>query len=505
MRGIITNPRQVATYMRERARGSSQQHAADQAGICVRTGKQLEGTGHVAKVPRTYRTRPDVFADDWLAYVEPELHKKPPLQAKVLFDALQKRFPGKYADSLRRTFERRIRSWRAAFGPDQEIFFPQEHPPGWQGIVDFTVCDSLEVTIGGEPFPHRLGHFRLACSGWSFANVILGGESFPALAETVRMSFARIGGVPQTLRTDSLSAAYKNLSQQQDLTTRYLALCQHYRCDGTRNNRGEAHENGSIESPNGHLKTAIDQALTLRGTRDFSCLADYRAFVDGIIDDRNRQRHTAFLAEVPHLRPLPASEPVTWSEAVGVVSSQALIRVMGVSYMVPSRLNGHRLIVRIYDDRLEFFDSRACVHACAREHRPGRSRQVNYHLVIHALVRKPGAFARLIYRDDLHPRPVFARTWLELRDRLSEPVACRTYVRLLHLAHEHVCEEALAQRLGAMLDHGLLPDVEALRRELAKPRLGAVPAVNVPVPNPTAYDCLLGQPLASPPTPAISA
>ena len=162
---------------------------------------------------------------------------------------MQRRFPGKFADSTRRSFERRVRSWKALHGPDRPIFFPQEHPPGWQGILDFTVCNELSVTIGGNAFPHRLGHFRLSCSGWSSAHVIHGGESYPALAETLRIALKNLGGVPQSLRTDSLSAAFKNLKQMDDLTQRFQALCQHYGCEPTRNNRGEAHENGSIESP----------------------------------------------------------------------------------------------------------------------------------------------------------------------------------------------------------------------------------------------------------------
>lgn len=505
MRGITTHPRQVATYMRERTAGQSQRQAADRAGIGRRTAQELDRSGQPARGPREYRTRKDAFVEHWESFVVPLLNNGTALHAKTMFGALQGRFPGRYPDNLRRTFERRVRSWRAMHGADRETYFPQEHPPGWQGIVDFTVCNALQVTIGGMPFPHRLGHFRLACSGWSFANVILGGESFTALAETLRLAFQRIGGVPRTLRTDSLSAAFKNLSQQQDLTVRFSALCLHYGCEPTRNNRSEAHENGSIESPNGHLKTTIDQDLILRNSRDFTSLIDYREFIDGIVDRRNRAVNNEYLAEIKHLRPLSSHPPVTWSEAFGVVSSYSLIRVLHKSYMLPSRLNGHRLAVRIYDDRLMFFHGRDLVHECARLHGDHCSRQVNYRLIISNLVKKPGAFARLVYRDDIHPRPVFARTWLALRDSLSEPAACRAYVRLLHLAHEHACEEALAQRLSALLEAKSLPDVDALRAELAKPRLAAIPPVCVPDPDPTAYDRLLAQSLAPPQEPAIPA
>lgn len=270
MNGIPTTPRQVATYMRERHAGSSQQQAADVAGVSERTARRLDHGGTAAKGPRTYRTRVDAFASVWEPFVVHLLNSEKPLQARTMFVALQRQFPGIFDARLRRSFERRVRSWRAINGKDRVTYFPQEHPPGWQSIMDFTVCNELLVTIGGKPLPHRLGHFRLACSGWSFANVVLGGESFTALAETLRQSFERIGGVTRTIRTDSLSAAFKNLTPLQDLTERFNALCHHYGCEATRNNRGEAHENGSIESPNGHLKVSIDQALILRGSRDFN-------------------------------------------------------------------------------------------------------------------------------------------------------------------------------------------------------------------------------------------
>jgi hypothetical protein len=505
MTGQHITQRQVARYMSARAAGTNQNVASDQAGMSVRSARALDHLGRPVQGPRTYRTRIDAFLGVWEKVVEPELRKSPPLQAKTLFAELQRRYPGQFADSTRRSFERRVRSWRALHGPDRPIFFPQEHPPGWQGIMDFTVCNELSVTIGNNPFPHRLAHFRLSCSGWSYAHVILGGESFPALAETLRLALEALGGVPQSLRTDSLSAAFKNLKQMDDLTRRFQALCMHYGCTPTRNNRGEAHENGSIESPNGHLKNHIDQALILRGSRDFTDHTMYRDFVDVQIAARNRHCAVATAAEQLQLKPLPSHPGVTWSEETGVVSSYSMIRVLKVSYMVPTRLNGHRLTVRIYDDRLEFYDIRQQVFQCARVHAPGQSRLVNYHLIIGSLIAKPGAFARLVYRDDLHPSPVFARTWITLRDQLSEKIACRTYVRLLHLAHQHVCERALAVRLEHGLAAGVLPDIEALRSEFCAPRIATIPVIPMPIPNLTSYDSLLALSLAPVMSPGIPA
>jgi hypothetical protein len=167
---------------------------------------------------------------------------------------------GGYPDKLLRTLQRRVKHWRALYGQDKE-----RHLPGRLGLSDFTELKGIEVTIRGEVLSHRLYHFRLAYSGWCYVKVVLGGESFTALAEGLQLALGRLGGCPQEHRTDSLSAAFKNLMLEadEDLTTRYEALCGDSGMRPSRNNRGAAHENGSIESPPGHFKRRLGQALWL--------------------------------------------------------------------------------------------------------------------------------------------------------------------------------------------------------------------------------------------------
>lgn len=494
----ITN-RQVARYMNERQIGRNQSQSADSADISTRTARRLDGGGRAAKGPRDYRTREDSFLGIWSEEIEPLLQRDAKLRAVTLFADLQIRHPGRFRDGQVRTLERRIRQWRAVAGPSRPVMFPQVHPPGWQALLDFTCCGELAVTIAGELLPHRLGHVCCPHSGWQFAHVILGGESYPALAETLRLALDALGGVPQTLRTDSLSAAYKNLKQQEELTTRFDALCRHYGCRPTRNTLGVAHENGGVESPNGHLKRRLDQALRLRGTRDFAGLEDYRVFVIGIVAAANAPRAAAIAVEQAALTPLPSFPGVTWTEALGTVSRFSLIAVVGRSYMVPSRLMGHRLVVRIFDERLEFYAGHHLVHTCPRRHGDQRSPQVNYRLCIDALIQKPGAFARLIYRDDLHPSAIYALIWLRLRERVSEHAACRTYVRLLHLAHQHACEAALGARLAEILTEGGLPDAEALRVTFAAPAPTTIPVLRFRTADPAGYDELRCLPQTPPP------
>ena len=128
------------------------------------------------------------------------------------------------------------------------------------GLSDFTEMGDLAVTIAGTSLDHRLYHFRLAYSGFEHAHVILGGESYVALAEGLQNALWALGGAPLEHRSDSLSAAFRNLGQdtQDDLTRRYHELCAHYGMTPSRNNTGVAHENGSIESAHGHLKRVLE-------------------------------------------------------------------------------------------------------------------------------------------------------------------------------------------------------------------------------------------------------
>jgi transposase InsO family protein len=214
----------------------------------------------------------DIFDSE----VVPLLQASPGLRPVALFEEMRRRHP-ELPESIRRTLERRIRSWRALNGPPREIIFPQVHEPGRLGLSDLTEMSDVAIRIAGVALDNRLYHFRLACSGFEHAHVILGGESYVALAEGLQNAVWALGGAPREHRSDSLSAAFRNLDQSacEDLTARYEALCAHYGMQPTRNNRGLAHENGAIESPHGHLKNAIrDAAVVARqyGLRELAHL-----------------------------------------------------------------------------------------------------------------------------------------------------------------------------------------------------------------------------------------
>jgi hypothetical protein len=141
----------------------------------------------------------------------------------------------------------------------------------------------LRATIAGTPFEHRLYHFVLAFSRWEYANVVEGGESFETLCAGLQNALWQAGGCPCEHRTESLSAAFRNPQDEEDLTVRHAALLDHYGMVGTRNSRRQGHENGSVESSYRYLKEAVDQALMLRGHRDFADRAAYGAFLREIV------------------------------------------------------------------------------------------------------------------------------------------------------------------------------------------------------------------------------
>ena len=161
--------------------------------------------------PRS-RRRPDPLAGFFDEEVVPMLDASPGLRPVAIFEEMQRRHPD-LPSGVRRTLERRIRSWRAVHGPAREVMFRQAHEPGRLGLSDFTDMADLEITVAGVQLLHRLYHFRLAYSGFAHAHVVLGGESFVALATGLQDALWSLGGVPKEHRSDSLSAAFRNLKQ----------------------------------------------------------------------------------------------------------------------------------------------------------------------------------------------------------------------------------------------------------------------------------------------------
>ena len=472
--------------------------AAAKASFSAATAYRIEQDPRLPSAKRgpRERRRPDPLSAIFELEVAPMLAAAPGLRPIAIFEEMIRRHP-ELGHGVRRTLERRIRAWRALHGAEREVIFRQTHEPGRMGLSDFTDMGGFAITVGGAPLEHRLYHFRLVYSGFEHAHVVLGGESFVALAEGLQNALWALGGAPFEHRSDSLSAAFCNLDRdaREDLTRRYDDLCAHYGMTPTRNNKGVAHENGAIESSHGHLKSAIRDALLMRGSADFADLPAYRQFVDEIVSRHNARNRPRIDAERAHLKTLPNRRTSDYEEVGVRVTSSGGFTLRKVFYSVPSRLIGHQLRVRLYDDRLDLFIGGTPLMTLprGRAHPSGKHAQVvNYRHVIHALRKKPMALLNLVYRDQLFPREAFRRTFDALRERLPDRQACRITVDLLALAHDRGCEAELAEALAATLRAKDLPDMAALRARFT-PDPEQAPTVVVTLPPLHSYEALLGE------------
>lgn len=482
---------EVRRMIKERAAGKTQEQAAARTGMSVRTLRKYERAGRLPsqlKQPRTYQTRPNPFADDW-PWVAVQLERDPALQATTLFALLCDRHPGRYQAIQLRTLQRHVAAWRAQHGPEREVFFPQVHQPGVVAQSDFTHMADLGITLGGVPFPHLLFHLVLTYSNVEAVH-LCPSESFEALAEGLEACLWQLGGVPQQHRTDHLSAAVRPLDAdgRAQATARYQALMAHYGLEPTTTTAGEAHESGDVEQAHYRFKQAVDQALRVRGSRDFRTRAAYAHFLQDLVRRRNLTRQRRFAAERQALRPLPATPLAPCREVRVSVSRFSTIQVLRNTYSLPARLIGLSVLVRVRAETLEVYRGTAHLHTMPRLHGQGQHR-IDYHHVISSLVRKPGAFAQYRYRDDLFPTLTFRRAYDALTTA-TPAKADREYVRVLHLAARR-SEAEVEAALVLLLEQQSLPTFDTVRDLVRPPGPVAVPALSTPVLDFGIYDRLL--------------
>lgn len=467
--------------------------AAIRAGMGRKTASKYISLGKMpSEVPmeRNWRTRGDPFEVDW-PMLAAKLEAAPELEAKALFEWLLEHSEGRYHPGQLRTFQRRVRDWRALHGPDREVFFAQEHRPGEAIQTDFTWATELGITIDGEPFPHMLCHPVLPYSNWEWATVCRS-ESMVALRRGVQAALVRLGRVPKFHQTDNTTAATHDIaSGKRGFNDNYVTLVEHFGMTPRTIGVGEKEQNGDVEALNGALKRRLKQHLLLRESTDFDTVADYESWLHGILKKVNALRSRRVATELDAMRPLSAKCLPEYSEETARVSCWSTIRVQHNSYSVPSRLRDQQVTVRVYDDRLEVFYKG--VHQLATERLLGRNgHKINYRHIIWSLVRKPGAFPRYKYREDLFPTPVFRQTYDILSDAMaSERTADMHYLRILHLAASTM-EAEVEAALEILLAEGTMPDAETVKG-LVAPAEPELPDIPVPEVRLDGYDRLLGE------------
>lgn len=380
---------------------------------------------------RDWCTREDPFEEVW-DIVKPFLEINDGLEAKTLFQYLQREDPGCFSDGQLRTFQRRVKNWRAIEGPAREVYFPQRHKPGKLSQSDFTHMSDLGVTLGGLPFEHMVYHFVLTYSNWETCNICFS-ESFESLSEGLQRSLWELGGVPEQHQTDRLTAAVSKPANPERFTRSYQGVLDHYKLEGRRTNSASPNENGDVEQSHYRFKKAVDQALMLRGSRDFSSRQEYEVFLENLLKQLNQGRLARFEEEQVLLRSLPAKRLDSCSRFDVRVGPSSTIRVKHNVYSVHSRLIKERVTVRLYSDYLEVWYGQRCVESIPRLQ--GSSKHyIQYRHIIDWLVRKPGAFENYRYRSDLFPTSRFRIAYDSLCKHHAPAKASKEYLRILQLA-----------------------------------------------------------------------
>ncbi len=489
----MVTDQQVRLLRRKRMDGKSQEAAAAASGMSVRTAREWErgALPSQTRKKRSWRTRPDPFDGVWSLEIEPLLRRDEDrvLQATTLLDLLEQRHPGEFGVGQLRTLQRRIRDWRALQGPDREVFFEQVHPPGREAQIDFTHATELGVTIAGVLFPHLFFEFVLSFSGWRWVCLAFG-ETYEALMDGVQGALWSLGGSPDVIRSDNLSAATHELKRSggRALTERFAALLGYYGLRSTRIHPGRSHENGVAEQAHHRLKLALRQALVIRGSRDFASVADYEAFFQKVVQRLNRRSGAKLAEERTHLRPLPVRRLPAYTSYRVTVHKWSTIRVSNKTYSVPSRLRGHEVEARQYANEVEIHYHGQFVERMPRL-RSGENHRIDYRHVIWSLVRKPGAFARYRFREELFPTLTFREAYDALI-RFKGERADIDYVRILHLAASTM-ESSVEAALRLLLEGRDRFDYAAVR-DLAAPVRPTVPELATPdVPDLRIYDALL--------------
>ena len=465
--------------------------AASKAGMDEKTARKYRNLG---KLPseldqsHTWRTRTDPFQEVW-DQIKLMLEINPGLEAKTIFEDLQRRYPGQFADGQLRTLQRRIKIWRASEGPPKEVFFTQVHHPGQLSQSDFTRMGKLGITIAGQPFNHLIYHFVLTYSNWETGTVCFS-ESFESLSQGLQNALWELGGVPKMHRTDCLTTAVQKTTHPDDFTQRYQDLLDHYKMVGQKTNPSSPHENGDVEQRHHRFKRAVEQSLLLRGSRDFADQQQYEQFLRKLLKQLNAGRRQRFEHETAGLRRLPQHRIEASKKTAIRVGPSSTIRINHNVYSVDSRLIGEHIHARLFMDRVEIWYAQKKVDTLPRLRGEGKC-AINYRHIIDSLVRKPGAFENFRYRDELFPTIRFRIAYDQLKKRHSQNVAARQYLQILHLSARQN-ETAVDDVLRQLIDSGVEITDETVKDLVAAGgQVAPVTDVDIPAVDLHCYDTLL--------------
>jgi hypothetical protein len=352
----------------------------------------------------------------------------------------------------------------------------------------------LGITILGQPYGFMLCHSVLTYSNWEHA-VRCQSESLLALRRGLQATLVALGHVPSEHWTDHSTAATHQVERktggERGFNGQYLGMMDHFGMKPRTIRVREPHENGDVESANGAFKNRLDQALMLRGSRDFESEEALDAFLWEVERRANEPRQARLREELARMRKLEASLLPEYVDEVVPVSKYSTIQCDRRAYSVPSRMIGERVKTRRFEMTVEVWFGGALQLSMPRL-TGDRLHAIDYRHVIDSLIRKPHAFARYKYREDLFPSLAFRKAYDRLCETLSDRQATLDYLGLLHLAAHNgearieAALEALAARQGLPRQAAVrefLPDQDPIEPPRLRPLEADLPS----------YDTLLTQ------------
>jgi hypothetical protein len=264
----------------------------------------------------------------------------------------------------------------------------------------------------------------------------------------------------------------------------------HYGLEGRKIQTGKANENGDVEQSHFRFKRAVEQALLLRGSRDFEDRGAYAGFLATVLQQLNAGRRLRFLEEVAVLRPLPGHRLPAVRRVRARVRPSSTICVLRNVYSVHSRMIGESVEARVGAEYVDLWYAQRCVDRFPRLRGEGKHR-VDYRHIIDSLVKKPGAFEHYRYRDELFPTSRFRMAYDWLCD--ARPAdAARAYVKILYVAATE-SESGVDAVLGTLLARGAAIDADELKAILTAREVPAVSDVRIAPVDLRPYDGLLAE------------
>lgn len=464
--------------------------AAAKAGMSPKTArKYLRNPKQIreAKKARGWRTRHDLFAEDWPA-IEEFLTNAPGLQAKTILNWLIEQYPQKYNQKHLRSLQRRFKEWKALKGNSKDIIFPQILYPGRQSQSDCTCMNSLNITISNEIFNHLLFHFMLPYSCWETVSICFS-ESLDSLTEGYEEAVWELGAVVSEHRTDNLTAATHHFGSTRIFNDNWIGFLAHYGVNPSRNNPGESHENGSVEKSHDLFKQAIDQQLMLRGSRDFCDVPHYQIFLAEVLRARNCGREQKLTEEYKFMLPLPDRKWNAPKIISARVSPSSTVTILKGVYSVPSRLISLLLRAHVYAKEVVLYYGDKEVQKMPRLPKEGGA-DINYRHIIGHLLRKPAAFKHYQYHSSLFPRPVFRQSY-DVLLKTNTAKGAKQYLEILNYS-AITNEQDVATILERLLEEKEIPSLAAIKALIDQGKKKR-PSIAVYRPNLAQYDCLIRQ------------